>query len=262
MDNPTVDVFEKRVTCLEDGIAAIASASGLVAQFMALSCLANSGDNIVCDFFVHQLKSSSSVMASQRSSHREHSPEAVDPLYCESTGNPRYNVPDIPALAALAHRHSIPLVVDNTFGACGTIAGPLDLGADIAVELATKVCGHGTVIGGVIVDGGRFSWGASTKFSGFTTLIEGDGGWVGTNLTFWDICASSSFKISFTRITLDCTNMNYNVSEISQTSIVGSSTRYHGPTFPPPKRWKSVSRTQCLRPGADAKYSRYQYELP
>ncbi|KAG5338888.1 hypothetical protein C0989_005661 [Termitomyces sp. Mn162] len=131
MDNPTVDVFEKRVTCLEDGIAAIASASGLVAQFMALSCLANSGDNI--------LKSSSSFMASQRNSHREHSPEAVDPLYCESTGNPRYNVPDIPALAALAHRHSIPLVVDNTFGACGTIAGPLDLGADIAVESATKV---------------------------------------------------------------------------------------------------------------------------
>ncbi|KAG6836014.1 hypothetical protein H0H93_012225 [Arthromyces matolae] len=123
--------------------------------------------------------------------------ENTKALYCESIGNPRYNVPDIPALANLAHRHGIPLVVDNTFGACGTIARPLDLGADIVVESATKwIGGHGTVIGGVIVDSGRFDWGASTKFPGFTTPIEGDGGWVGTNLvghTFWDVFKEKSF---------------------------------------------------------------------
>ncbi|KNZ78605.1 O-acetylhomoserine (thiol)-lyase, partial [Termitomyces sp. J132] len=190
--NPTVDVFEKRVACLEGGIAAIATASGQAAQFMALTCLANSGDNIISSSYIYggthnQLKVLFKRYGVTTKFAPGDSPEAMEALidentkalFCESIGNPRYNVPNIPALAALAHRHGIPLVVDNTFGACGTIARPLDLGADIVVESATKwIGGHGTVIGGVIVDSGRFNWGASTKFPGFTTPIEGDGGWV------------------------------------------------------------------------------------
>ncbi|KAG6873647.1 hypothetical protein C0995_013154 [Termitomyces sp. Mi166 len=208
--NPTVDIFEKRVACLEGGVAAIATASGQAAQFMALTCLANSGDNIVSSSYIYggthnQLKVLFKRYGVTTKFARGDSPEAMEALidentkalYCESIGNPRYNVPDIPALAALAHRHGVPLVVDNTFGACGTIARPLDLGADIVVESATKwIGGHGTVIGGVIVDSGRFDWGASTKFPGFTTPIEGDGGWVGTNLvghTFWDVFKEKSF---------------------------------------------------------------------
>ncbi|KAG6841652.1 hypothetical protein C0991_008637 [Blastosporella zonata] len=208
--NPTVDVFEKRVACLEGGIAAIAAASGQAAQFMALTCLANAGDNIVSSSYIYggthnQLKVLFKRYGVMTKFAQGDSPAAMEALidentkalYCESIGNPRYNVPDIPALAELAHRYHIPLVVDNTFGACGTIARPLDLGADIVVESATKwIGGHGTTIGGVIVDSGRFNWGASTKFPGFTTPIEGDGGWVGTNLvghTFWDIFGEKSF---------------------------------------------------------------------
>ncbi|KAG6883954.1 hypothetical protein C0993_002531 [Termitomyces sp. T159_Od127] len=202
--NPTVDVFEKRVACLEGGIAAIATASVQAAQFMALTCLANSGGNIVSSSFIYggmhnQLKVPFKRYGITTKFAQGDSPLAMEAsidkntkaLYCESIGNPGYNVPDIPALAVLAHRHGIHLVVDNIFGACGTIARPLDLGADIVVESATKwIGGHGTVIGGVIVDSERSNWGASTKFPGFTTPIEGDGGWVGTNLvgnTFWDV---------------------------------------------------------------------------
>jgi len=208
--NPTVDIFERRVAALEGGVGAIAASSGQAAQFMALTCLANCGDNIVSSSFIYggthnQLKVMFARYGITTKFAQGDSVEAMEALiddktralFCESIGNPRWNVPDIPALAEVAHRHGIPLVVDNTFGACGTIARPIDLGADILVESATKwIGGHGTTIGGVIVDSGRFDWGASTKFPGFTTPIEGDGGWVGTNLvghTFWDVFKEKSF---------------------------------------------------------------------
>ncbi|TFK32013.1 O-acetylhomoserine ami [Crucibulum laeve] len=208
--NPTVDVFEKRVAALEGGVAALAASSGQAAQFMALTCLANSGDNIVSSSYIYggthnQLKVLFKRYGITTKFAKGDEPAAMEALidentkalFCESIGNPRYNVPDIQALADVAHRHGIPLVVDNTFGACGTVARPLDWGADIVVESATKwIGGHGTTIGGVIVDSGRFDWGKSGKFPGFTTPIEGDGGWVGTNLvghTFWDIFQERSY---------------------------------------------------------------------
>jgi O-acetylhomoserine/O-acetylserine sulfhydrylase len=151
--NPTVDVFEKRVAALEGGIAAVATASGQAAQFMALTCLANSGDNIVSTSYIYggthnQLKVLFARYGITTKFAAGDSPEAMEALidektkclFCESIGNPRWNVPDIPKLAEIAHKHGIPLIVDNTFGACGTVARPLELGADVVTESATKVC--------------------------------------------------------------------------------------------------------------------------
>jgi O-acetylhomoserine/O-acetylserine sulfhydrylase len=150
--NPTVDVFERRVAALEGGVAAVATASGQAAQFMALTCLANAGDNIVSTSYIYGGTHNQLKVLLPRYGITTHfangdSPEAMEALiddktralFCESIGNPRWNVPDIPKLAEIAHKHGIPLVVDNTFGACGAIARPFDLGADIITESATKV---------------------------------------------------------------------------------------------------------------------------
>ncbi|GLB38842.1 putative O-acetylhomoserine ami [Lyophyllum shimeji] len=210
LGNPTVDVFEKRVAALEGGIAAVATSSGQAASFMALTCLANCGDNVVSTSYIYggsrnQLKVLFSRYGITTKFAQGDSPEALGALidektkalFVESIGNPQCNIPDIPALAELAHSHGIPLVVDNTFGACGAVARPLDLGADIVVESATKwLSGHGTTMGGVIVDSGRFDWARSTKFPAFTTPIEGDGGWFGINLvghTWWDLLKEKAF---------------------------------------------------------------------
>ncbi|KAF5378778.1 hypothetical protein D9615_006931 [Tricholomella constricta] len=214
--NPTVDVFEKRVAALEGGVAAVAASSGQAAQFMALTCLARAGDNIVSSSYIYggthnQLKVLFERYGIITKFAKGDSAEAMEALidentkalYCETIGNPSYNVPNIPVLAEVAHRHGIPLVMDNTFGACGTIARPLDLGADIIVESATKwIGGHGTTIGGVIVDSGRFDWGKSTKFPAFTKVIKGAEGWVGTKLvghSFWEVFKEKSFttKVRF-----------------------------------------------------------------
>ncbi|KAG6896696.1 hypothetical protein C0992_006634 [Termitomyces sp. T32_za158] len=222
--NPTVDVFERRVAQLEGGVAAVAAASGQAAQFMALTALARAGENIVSSSFIYggthnQLK----VLFERYGIHTKFakgdSPEAMEALiddqtralYAESIGNPRYNVPDVPRLAAVAHRHGIPLVMDNTFGACGAISRPIDHGCDIIVQSATKLTyakykwigGHGTTIGGVIVDSGRFDWSASpTKFPYYTKTITGAEGWIGSKMigsTFWDIFREKSFatKVRF-----------------------------------------------------------------
>ncbi|KAF8054231.1 O-acetylhomoserine/O-acetylserine sulfhydrylase [Lyophyllum atratum] len=209
--NPTVDVFEKRVAALEGGIGALAVSSGQAASFMALTCLTHCGDNIVTTSYVYggthnQLKvlfSRYGILTKFAEGDEAGVMEAlIDEktklLFVESIGNnSRQNVPDVPALASLAHRYGIPLVVDNTFGACGAVARPLELGADIVVESASKwLGGHGTTVGGVIVDSGRFDWSQSSKFPGFTTPIEGDGGWFGINLvghTFWDVFKEKAF---------------------------------------------------------------------
>ncbi|KDR71853.1 hypothetical protein GALMADRAFT_782564 [Galerina marginata CBS 339.88] len=208
--NPTVDVFERRVSALEGGIAALACSSGQAAQFMALTCLANYGDNIVSTSYVYGgTHNQLSVLFSRygistRFADGDNAAEIeaminedTKAIFCEMIGNPGANVPDITALADVARRHHIPLVVDNTFGACGYIARPLDLGADIVVESAGKwICGHGTTMGGVIIDSGRFDWGTSGKFPEFTTPIRGDGGWMGNNLvghTWWDVFREKAF---------------------------------------------------------------------
>jgi O-acetylhomoserine (thiol)-lyase len=171
--NPTTDVFERRVAALEGGVAGLATSSGQAAQFLTLSTIAQAGDNIVSTSYLYggtynQLKVTLPRLGIGVRFVDGDDPEAfraaIDPntkaLYVETIGNPRFNVPDFEVLAAIAHDHGIPLIVDNTFGAAGYLARPIDHGADIVVASATKwIGGHGTSIGGIIVDSGKFDWG-------------------------------------------------------------------------------------------------------
>jgi O-acetylhomoserine/O-acetylserine sulfhydrylase len=184
--NPTTDVFEKRVAALEGGLAALATASGQAAQFLALSTLASAGDNFVSTSYLYGGSYNQFKVALPRLGIGVKFVEGDAPaafaraidsrtraLYVETIGNPRFNVPDLEALARLAHEHEIPLVVDNTFGCAGYLARPIDHGADIVVASATKwIGGHGTSIGGVIVDAGRFDW-TRGKFPSFSQPAPG-----------------------------------------------------------------------------------------
>jgi O-acetylhomoserine (thiol)-lyase len=184
--NPTTDVFEKRVAALEGGVAALATASGQAAQFLAISTIAGAGDNIVSTSFLYggtynQFKVTlprlgievKFVDGDTAEDFRSAIDENTKALYVETIGNPQFNVPDFAALAHIAHENGIPLIVDNTFGAAGYLARPIEHGADIVVESATKwIGGHGTSIGGVIVDSGKFDWG-SGKFPVFTEPSPG-----------------------------------------------------------------------------------------
>jgi OAH/OAS sulfhydrylase len=184
--NPTTDVFEQRIAALEGGVAAVATASGQAAQFLALTTIAQAGDNIVSTSYLYggtynQFKVTLPRLGIQVKFVDGDNPEdfrkAIDAntkaLYVETIGNPRFNVPDFVALAKVAHDAGIPLVVDNTFGAAGYLARPIDFGADIVVASATKwIGGHGTSIGGVVVDSGNFNWG-NGKFPLFTEPAPG-----------------------------------------------------------------------------------------
>ncbi len=184
--NPTTDVFEKRIAALEGGVAALATASGQAAQFLAIATLAGGGDNIVSTSYLYggtynQFKVTLPrlgidvkwVGGDATADFARAIDERTKAIYVETIGNPAFFIPDLAALAELAHSHSIPLVVDNTFGAAGYLARPIDHGADIVVASATKwIGGHGTSIGGVIVDAGRFDWG-SGKFPCFTAPAPG-----------------------------------------------------------------------------------------
>ncbi|KDQ57910.1 hypothetical protein JAAARDRAFT_69265 [Jaapia argillacea MUCL 33604] len=185
--NPTVDVFEKRIAALEGGIAAVAASSGQSAQFMAIAAIADSGDNIVSTSYLYggtynQFKIFLKKFGIGTKFVQGEDPEAfaaaidqrTKAIYVESIGNPKYNVSNIPVLAKVAHDHKIPLIVDNTFGMGGYLIRPISLGADIVVHSATKwIGGHGTTIGGVVVDSGKFDWAASGKFPSFTEPSEG-----------------------------------------------------------------------------------------
>jgi O-acetylhomoserine/O-acetylserine sulfhydrylase-like pyridoxal-dependent enzyme len=184
--NPTTDVFEKRIAALEGGIAALATASGQAAQFLAISNIAGAGDNIVSTSFLYggtynQFKVTLPrlgidvrfVDGDAAEDFRQAIDDRTKALFVETIGNPQFNVPDFAALAHIAHENGIPLIVDNTFGAAGYLARPSDYGADIVVESATKwIGGHGTSIGGVIVDSGKFDWG-NGKFPVFTDPAPG-----------------------------------------------------------------------------------------
>ncbi|MEE9905370.1 O-acetylhomoserine aminocarboxypropyltransferase/cysteine synthase family protein [Chlorobium sp.] len=171
--NPTTDVFEQRVAALEGGKAALAVASGHSAQFIALTSLCGAGDNIVSSSYLYGGTYNQFKVAFRRlgidvtfvdGNDPSAFSEAIDgktkALYLESIGNPAFHVPDFESVAEVAVNHGIPLVVDNTFGCCGYLCRPLQHGASIVVESATKwIGGHGTSMGGVIVDGGTFDWG-------------------------------------------------------------------------------------------------------
>jgi O-acetylhomoserine (thiol)-lyase len=193
--NPTTDVFEKRVAALEGGVAALAVSSGQAAQFIALNNILTTGDNIVSTSFLYGGTYNQFKVAFKRigievrfaegdepAAFEKHIDKKTKAIYLETIGNPGFNIPDFEAIASVAKKHEIPLIVDNTFGAGGYLFRPLEHGANIVVESATKwIGGHGTSIGGVIVDGGNFNWG-NGKFPQFTEPSEGYHG-----LKFWDV---------------------------------------------------------------------------
>ncbi|GLI79073.1 homocysteine/cysteine synthase [Penicillium ochrochloron] len=203
--NPTVDVFEKRIAALEGGVAAVAASSGQSAQFMAISALAHAGDNIVSTSNLYggtynQFKVLFPRLGITTKFINGDKPEdiaaAIDErtkaVYVETIGNPRYNVPDFEAIAKVAHDKGVPLVVDNTFGAGGYFARPIDHGADIVVESATKwIGGHGTTIGGVVIDSGKFDWGKNA--ARFPQFVEPSEGYHG--LKFWETFGPIAFAI-------------------------------------------------------------------
>jgi O-acetylhomoserine (thiol)-lyase len=193
--NPTTAVFEERIAKLEGGVAALATSSGQAAQFLALSTIAEAGDNIVSTSFLYggtynqfkvsfkrlgiEVRFANSNLAEDYAKFIDDKTKAI---YIETIGNPGLNIPDLAAFASLAHQHNIPLVVDNTFGAGGYIVNPIKYGADVVVHSATKwIGGHGTSIGGVIIDSGKFNWG-NGKFPSFTEPSPGYHG-----LKFWEV---------------------------------------------------------------------------
>lgn len=193
--NPTTDVFEKRIAALEGGVAALAVGSGQAAQFIALNNILQAGDNFITTSFLYGGTYNQFKVAFKRLGIEARFANGDDPssfeklidnntkaLYLETIGNPGLNIPDFERFAALAKQYDLPLVVDNTFGAGGYLFQPLKYGANVVVESATKwIGGHGTSIGGVIIDGGNYNWG-NGKFPQFTEPSEGYHG-----LKFWEV---------------------------------------------------------------------------
>nr|WP_068892625.1 O-acetylhomoserine aminocarboxypropyltransferase/cysteine synthase [Pedobacter panaciterrae] len=184
--NPTTDVFEKRVAALEGGVAALAVASGQAAQFIALNNILQAGDNFVSSSHLYggsynqfkvgfkrlgiEVRFANGDDANDFETKIDANTKAI---YLETIGNPAFSIADFEKLSAIANRHDLPLIVDNTFGAAGYLFKPLEHGAHIVVQSATKwIGGHGTSIGGVIVDGGTYNWG-NGKFPQFTDPSEG-----------------------------------------------------------------------------------------
>lgn len=184
--NPTTDVFEQRIAALEGGVAALSVASGQAAQFIALTNILQAGDNFITSSFLYggtynQFKVAFKRLGIEARFANADDVESFVPfidkntkaIYLETIGNPRLNIPDFEKFAALAKEYDLPLIVDNTFGAGGYLFKPLEHGANIVVESATKwIGGHGTTIGGVIVDGGTYDWG-NGKFPQFSEPSEG-----------------------------------------------------------------------------------------
>ena len=193
--NPTSDVFEQRIAALEGGVAALATASGMAAQFLALNNFIQAGENFITTSFLYGGTFNQFKVAFKRigievrfadgddvESFRNKIDDKTKAIYLETIGNPKLSIPDFEKFAALAKEFDLPLVVDNTFGAAGYLFRPLEHGANIVIESATKwIGGHGTSIGGVIVDGGNYNWG-NGKFPQFSEPSEGYHG-----LNFWNI---------------------------------------------------------------------------
>ena len=192
--NPTNDVFEKRISALEGGVGAVVVSSGMSAQFLAITTICCQGDNIVSTLSLYggtynQFKVTLPRLCIDVKFAKDDEPASFESLidshtkalYVETIGNPRFSVPDFRALKAIASKHGIPLICDNTFGGGGYVCQPLRHGADILVESATKwIGGHGTTVGGVIVDGGTMNWN-NGKHPIFTEPSPGYHG-----LRFWD----------------------------------------------------------------------------
>jgi O-acetylhomoserine/O-acetylserine sulfhydrylase len=195
LQNPTTDVLEKRIALLEGGVTGLATSSGQSAQFIALNNILQVGDNFIStphlyggtyNQFRTQFKRLGVEVRFTKNDNPEEFEKLIDgntkAIYLETIGNPELNVPDFDAIAAVARTHDIPLIVDNTIGAGGFLFRPIEHGASVVVESATKwIGGHGTSIGGLIVDSGTFNWG-NGKFPAFTQPSESYHG-----LVFWDV---------------------------------------------------------------------------
>ncbi len=195
LQNPTTDVFEKRIAALEGGVSGLATSSGQSAQFIALNNIVQAGDNFISTPHLYggtynQFKSQFKRLGVEVRFTKEEKPEEFEALidkntkaiYLETIGNPGLNVPDFDAIANVAKKHDIPLIVDNTFGAGGYLFRPIEHGASVVVESATKwIGGHGTSLGGIIIDSGTFNWG-NGKFPAFTKPSDSYHG-----LVFWDV---------------------------------------------------------------------------
>ncbi|MEO5582904.1 MAG: O-acetylhomoserine aminocarboxypropyltransferase/cysteine synthase [Saprospiraceae bacterium] len=193
--NPTTDVFEQRMAALEGGVGALATGSGQAAQFIALNNILQAGDNFVSTTYLYGGTYNQFKVTFKRlgvdvrfaeGDAAENFEKLIDAktkaIYLETIGNPRLNIPDFEKIVAMCNKHDLPLIVDNTFGAGGFLCQPLKLGAHIVVHSATKwIGGHGTSIGGVIIDGGNYNWG-NGKYPQFTEPSEGYHG-----MKFWEI---------------------------------------------------------------------------
>jgi O-acetylhomoserine/O-acetylserine sulfhydrylase len=196
--NPTNDVFEKRIAELEGGVAALAVSSGHAAQFVTFNTILSAGDNFISSPYLYGGSYNQFKVTFKNLGWEVRFAESLDPgdfekkidgrtraIFLETIGNPGFNIPDFDRFGELARKHDIPLIVDNTFGAAGFLFRPIDYGASIVVESATKwIGGHGNSIGGVIVDAGNFNW-ANGKFPQFTEPSEGYHG-----LKFWEVFGS------------------------------------------------------------------------
>jgi len=197
--NPTTDVFEKRVAALEGGVAGLAVASGQASQFIALNNIMESGDNFITSSSLYggtynQFKVSFKRLGIEARFANVDDPDSFEKLidektkalYVETIGNPGYNIPDFERISAIAQKHDLPFIVDNTFAAAGYLFRPLEHGAHVVVQAATKwIGGHGNSIGGIIVDGGNYNWG-NGKYPQFTEPSEGYHG-----LVFNDVFGSA-----------------------------------------------------------------------
>jgi O-acetylhomoserine (thiol)-lyase len=193
--NPTTDVFEKRMAELEGGTAAVATSSGQASQLLTIHNLVQSGENFVASSNLYGGTYNQFKVAFKRFGiearfvdidNVENIEKSIDgktkAIYVESIGNPKLSIPDFEKISALARKHDLPLVVDNTFGAGGYLIQPIKHGANVVVQATTKwVNGHGTSIGGIIVDGGNYNWG-NGKFPQFSEPSEGYHG-----LNFWQV---------------------------------------------------------------------------
>ncbi|KAJ5237240.1 hypothetical protein N7489_007331, partial [Penicillium chrysogenum] len=202
---PTVEVFERRAAALEGGTAAVATASGQSAVFQTIIALAGSGDNIISSRNLYggsysmfktllprlgiKVRWASSDKPEEIAGYID---EKTKMVFVETIGNPRCSVPDLQGIADVAHRQGVPFVVDNTFGACGAFCRATDHGADIVVHSATKwIGGHGTSVGGVIIDSGQFDWGQSA--ARFPQLIEESGP---LNFSYWRTFGNCAFAMA------------------------------------------------------------------
>ncbi|KAI1370239.1 Cys/Met metabolism PLP-dependent enzyme-domain-containing protein [Hypoxylon crocopeplum] len=204
--NPTTAVLEERIAALEGGIAAVAVASGQSAVFMTMLCLAEKGENIVSTSNMYHgaynqftfLLPSLGITAKVVQETPENIEKAIDDntraVYIETMGHPAMNIPDIEAIAKVAHSHGVPLVVDNTAGAGGYWCQPISHGADIVTHSASKwICGHGTSVGGVVIDSGRFDW-SSPRFAKLNKPNPGF-----HNINFWESFGPLAFTHRFTQ---------------------------------------------------------------